>query len=636
MTILLLQIILFKGMLGYLCVLYYLCMMKSLFFFPSIFCLLLFVACHSSSYQELPDDTTLRRLLEESPDSLATLLEEEINPFLLSDMERADYGFWLTNAHRRQGRNLINDTLIFYTLDYYKTTDSPRLMEAYILAANQINSTGNKVIESKQVLNEALRIAESKNDTIGVKGIIHKLIYLDLTPSDKERPKELIRLTQRFIQDKQDFLSYINLLLLYENINQFDSAGIYSKKGLELAQKYNNTFMEYFFGRKESDHLNATGRNKEALEILRKLEGNSHAGNELNFNYAMTFIGLGQSDSTQVYLNAIQEVINKYKYEHPEEAYIIETISKSIEAIAKAKTGKPMSLNDLGMGPDGVLTYSRDMIKADRERQALQNKLLKDKFTLEIERGELRQRSLWGGIIILLIVTVVIFIYQRKLLSKERFVQQTKEKLRLRSIQLSENELTINRNQELIKDLSAQLDESGDLQQEIDLLIEKNKGLSEKNDLLQKDIIQYSKSMDRKDQELSVYEQLAEGNAKLQERERFLTVQLIAHTAVLDKLSKKPRYIEESQWPEITHAVNQLFDGFTYRLHTSYSTLSDEDIRYCTLIRLRLSTSVIATLTGISPSSVTKRKQRIKEKMNQQRPAEIQKEQPLEIYLWNF
>jgi hypothetical protein len=82
------------------------------------------------------------------------------------------------------------------------------------------------------------------------------------------------------------------------------------------------------------------------------------------------------------------------------------------------------------------------------------------------------------------------------------------------------------------------------------------------------------------------------------------------------------------QWPEIIHAVNSLFDGFSYRLHTEFPALTEEDVRYCCLIKLRLTTSVISTLTGISPSSVTKRKQRIREK--------IHKDQPLEIYLWNY
>jgi hypothetical protein len=38
---------------------------------------------------------------------------------------------------------------------------------------------------------------------------------------------------------------------------------------------------------------------------------------------------------------------------------------------------------------------------------------------------------------------------------------------------------------------------------------------------------------------------------------------------------------------------------------------------------------------GISPSSVTKRKQRIKENMIQQHPDENQSEKLLETYYWN-
>jgi len=71
-------------------------------------------------------------------------------------------------------------------------------------------------------------------------------------------------------------------------------------------------------------------------------------------------------------------------------------------------------------------------------------------------------------------------------------------------------------------------------------------------------------------------------------------------------------------------------------LGIDFPSLTEEDIQYCCLIKLRLSTSVISTLTAVSPSSVTKRKQRIKEKMNQQRPADVRKEQPLEIYMWSY
>jgi len=610
--------------------------MKSLFSFPAIFCLLILLSCHSASYQKLPDDALLSRLLEENPDSLATLLEEEINPFLLSDTERADYGWWLTKTHRRQDRNLINDTLIFYTLDYYKTMDSPRLLETYLLAAEQINSTGNQLQEKRKILDKALELSQIKRDTSMVVETIARLVNTYDAGEDVDKLKELIQITKNFSNKEPSIHSILLLARIYGRALMLDSVGTYSAMGMKMAREQKLPQFDYLLSREYSKYLNSQGRDKEALEVLKALEGRTKAGNELMLNYIVTWTGLNKMDSAQAYIDSMKALVNEHKYEALDEVYLVDIILKNLETPIKIKKGERISMYNWGTSPDHLLFYSRNMIKADRERQFMQNKLLKEKLMLDIERGKLQQRSLWGGIILLIIVTIMIFIYQRKLLKKERIVQQSKEQLRLRSIQLSENESIINKNEELIKELSDQLGESGDYQQEIDLLVEENKSLDQKNRLLQKDIEQYSKSIVRKDEELSVYEQLMEQNTKLQERERFLTVQLIAHTPVLDKLHKKPRYIDESQWPEIFQAVNQLFDGFTYRLHTNYSTLTDEDIRYCVLIRLRLSTSVISTLTGISPSSVTKRKQRIKEKMHQQHPNEILKEQPLEIYLWNY
>jgi len=257
-------------------------------------------------------------------------------------------------------------------------------------------------------------------------------------------------------------------------------------------------------------------------------------------------------------------------------------------------------------------------------------------MSLDIERAGLKQRFLWAGIGMLFVIVLIVFFYQRKLLRKERSVQQIKEQLHLHSLQLSENESLISKNEEIINDLSSQVDEGGELKQEISLLVGENEALKQKNTSLQKDIEHYSKSIGKNNSEMVTYEKLVEQNAKLHERERFLTAQLVASTPLLDKLSKNPRYIDVMEWPGIIHAVNLLFDGFSYRLSHDFTALTEEDVQYCCLIKLRLSSSVIATLTGISPSSVTKRKLRIKEKMIQQRPSEIRKDQPVEIYLWKY
>lgn len=610
--------------------------MKLLFSLFAAAYLLLFISCDHSSRQTLPDSLILEQLLNENPDSLATILEEEINPFLLSDMERADYGWWLTNAHGKQNRNLINDTLIFYTLNYYKTTGSPRLQETYLLAAEQINSSGRHLLEKRNVLKDALEFSQAKKDSAAVREIIVRLADTYDIGENQNELKELIRLTKEYLEKEPDLHSLSLLARIYGKVQMLDSIGIYSQMGMKIAREQNLPLFDYRFSREYSNYLNFKGRNQEALQVLKDLEGRLEVGNELKLNYIMTWIGLNRMDSARVYIDSFQELLDANKHNIFEEIYLMEFLLNNMRTIIKVKQGQPISTYDWGMSPDRLLSYNRNMIKVDREQQFVQNKLLKDNFKSEIERGKLKQRSLLGGIILLIIVALMIFIYQRKLLKKERIIQQVKEQLRTRSIQLSKNESIIYKNETLIKELSGQLDENEEYRQEINLLTEENNQLNQKNKLLQKDIEQYSKSILRKDEALSVYEQLMEQNTRLQERERFLSVQIIAHTPVLDRLNKKPRYIEESQWPEVIQSINQLFDGFTYRLHTNYPALSDEDIRYCALIRLRLSTSVISILTGISPSSVTKRKQRIKEKMNQQHPDEVQKEQPLEIYLWNY
>jgi len=362
-------------------------------------------------------------------------------------------------------------------------------------------------------------------------------------------------------------------------------------------------------------------------------------GNEIKLNYIMAWTNWGKLDSAQVYINSFQSFLDEMKNELNAGNLIeldnLKLVLAALQEVIRAKEGKLLMINKIATSGNDIVYKVRNQMKIDKEQQLIQTRLIRNNLMLDIEHGKLKQRFLWAGIILLLAVAVIIFIYQRKLLNKERSVREAKEQLRLHTLQLTENESAIRKNEELISSLSAQLDESGELNREIAQLNEENDALKEKNKTLQKDMERYAKEADKKDSDFDVFEKLAEENAKLQERERFLTAQLIARTEVLDRLSKKPRYIEKFQWDEIIHAVNQLFDGYSYRLHVNFPALTEEDIFYCCLFKLRLSTSVIGTLMGISPSSVTKRKQRVKEKMMQQYPDETHSEKLLEIYSWN-
>lgn len=606
-------------------------MIKYIYIF--IACSLL-VACNPSFNNTLPDEALLEHLLESNPDSLAFILERQIDPSLLSDADKADYGWWITQTHKKQNRSIVNDTLIHFTARYYEQHDSARTFQAYVWAAQQANWSGTKPREQRDLLEKAMEIADRRKDTLMVNEVAFQIKYLYNFPQDSIKLSNIAEIVNKYKGGSSPSFANYNLMVIYNLLGNKEAFFSIAPHALDLAYQEKSWFL-YSMARLYVEMLNTNGRHREALQQLRKLESSVEVGYELKLNYITTFIGMNQLDSALYYINSYAPLIEEYKGN--DEIDVAESILNLFQVVIDLKKGKNLDISKFGYVSDGILMKSRSRVHAEREQQRIQSSLVEDNLKLDIERGQLRQRFLWAGIIVLIIVVILIFVYQRKLLKKERSVQKAKEQLHIRSLQLSENVSVIAENEQLINTLSTQLDESGDLKQEIDELARNNETLKQENKTLQKDIEQYSHLMDKKDQEFAIYNKLAQENARLQERERFLTMQIIGHTEVLNKLSRKPRFIEEMQWPEIFQAVNQLFDGFTYRLHTDFPTLTEEDIRYCCLIKLHLTTSVIATLTGISPSSVTKRKQRIKEKMSQQHHTEeIRKEQSLEIYLWNY
>ena len=101
----------------------------------------------------------------------------------------------------------------------------------------------------------------------------------------------------------------------------------------------------------------------------------------------------------------------------------------------------------------------------------------------------------------------------------------------------------------------------------------------------------------------------------------------------MKELRLSPKYIKtQGEWEDIIEAVNVLYDNYTIRLNQRYQSLTESDIQICILIKLHLNNSTIATLIGISPASVTKRKQRLKERMG----LDLGENDSLDMYLYDY
>lgn len=607
--------------------------------------ILLICACSQSTHSSLPKEELMERLYAENPDSLAQILEDHIVPAALSEQEKADYGWWITRTHIKQGRNLVNDSIIHFTLDWYKAHPSPRLIQTYVMAARQVNWSRYHSDAQEELLFDAIDIATQQNDSVMLKEAYVNLLESYLIANKTEKAIDTAHKYITYNPTGRDSLViFANLASQYMLLHQPDSMLKYVQKGLYVAKKLGITHWERDLSKMYIETLNISGQHKKALHELKKLEATYPNEHVLDNYEVVTHLNLGQLDSAQYYIDKLETTLQKYATtSNHETVQSRQHLYSMFRTAIRLKKGEPFNFGEMGIYSDMLMRTGLFNMAIDRERQYAQNKLVRNKLQLEIAQGKLRQRILWGSIVMLLIIGAIIYFYQRKLLMKERTIQKAKEELQLHILQMNENEATIHQNEELIHTLTSQLDESSEYKElheeqleELKQLSLENEKLKQKTHKLQEDIHQYSDLLLKNNKELNSYEKMLEQNAVLQDRERFLTSQLVDRIEILNQLKDHPHYIEESQWPEIIHAVNTLYNNFIGRLRINFPSLTEEDLRFCCLSKLKLPTSTIATLTAISPSSVTKRKQRIKEKIKQHPKSSIDKKKPLESYLWSY
>ncbi|MBQ0048076.1 MAG: hypothetical protein KBT33_11350 [Prevotellaceae bacterium] len=89
--------------------------------------------------------------------------------------------------------------------------------------------------------------------------------------------------------------------------------------------------------------------------------------------------------------------------------------------------------------------------------------------------------------------------------------------------------------------------------------------------------------------------------------------------------------LEESSWELIEKNTDMVLPHFTTKLRHNHQSLSNEDVRFCCMIMMRVPNAILADVYGIATSSVAIRKQRMKKKLD----ADIH-EQTIENYLGQY
>ena len=116
----------------------------------------------------------------------------------------------------------------------------------------------------------------------------------------------------------------------------------------------------------------------------------------------------------------------------------------------------------------------------------------------------------------------------------------------------------------------------------------------------------------------------AEELGRLREKANRLREQLIRKMSVFQKLpslndelkeNDKAIAISEREWKEIRMLMDTEYDQFTERLQRIVPELNVSELNFCCLLKINVSMHDLANIYCINKASVSRRKQRLKEKI---------------------
>lgn len=264
---------------------------------------------------------------------------------------------------------------------------------------------------------------------------------------------------------------------------------------------------------------------------------------------------------------------------------------------------------------DSINNIAREKALIEMQEKYNQQKVVNEKNKAE-------KRGLIIFCVSMIAIAFIVLSYQRKLLLQDKKLKKKEQELADFVSQLNENEQTIAKNIARIEELEGKEELSVELQKEKEISInemqKQNNILEDKNKHLLLKIDEYTASMAKKSKEIEGLRTLSERNLYLHKRELFLCNELLKKDEFVVKIKKNPKSLDVVQWRDIIYKTNAVYDNYTERLRTRIPELTENDIRICCLIKLSFSNGDIAKILGISPTSVSRQKLRLKERIIQQ------------------
>ena len=610
-----------------------------------LLCAGLFLSCRQARERTLPDFDTVESIMWAHPDSALALLERMPKPSPDDKLNNATWCLLYTQAWDKNYRRHTSDSLVNIALRYFdKREDGLRKAQAWFYKGSVLKDLG-KLEEATECYVRARDLTASFDDPLFASLICQTLgrIYREQGIYDKafDLFREAIHHVTQVPRSKDWSHAYSELGRTFAERNQLDSARHYFELSLENAELIKDLKMQGMAIGELGVVSRAKGNYKQALEhgkkrlALEQSIGNGRNIPQAQYSLGRTFYYINELDSAKKYF---QQSLSSFQIQTKRGAY------KTLYAISR-KQGKYKEAIDY---IEQYLVYNDSINNMDRARAIAEaqekydnEKLENEKKSLMLEKERLQRAILRGGIVVALLVGSIAFGYQRKLWLKERRLRKSEEEIQEYLANLHENEEIILQKQALIQSLSRDLEDKANLEEmareqlgQIGRLRDDTEFLRAQNLEYKKKIDDYTRSASQNEDRIVKLEKLSDQNLALKSREAFLVDYIYAHTEPFRELRINPRKF--NNWALLYERLDILHDRFLSRLRKDFPTLGEMDLRVCGLIKAGFSTSEIAEVLCVAAPSVTKRKYRIRERVNQARENTIDQQTALDLFLMTY
>lgn len=594
----------------------------------------------------LPELSRAESLVFEYPESALAILDSMEVP---SPSDKFQYATWCLLHTQAQDKSYIkqtSDSLINIAYSYFMKSNDPKRKATTLYYKGRVADDMHNAKEATTYYLQAKEIAKEIKDYKLAQLICANLgiVYAYRQLSDLAHIEVTDAYNYAVLAKDSSTISYT--LSYFARIAglrlKWDSCAYYYSQAIQIAEQSNSIrALSLALGEISYAYIELKQYDL-AIDYLKKSENAKIKRNDKGIyqNYLILgyiYMDIEKYDSAAYYLNKSLKTDNIYTIKGAYEfLYLLNEKQKKFEEAIKYNNLRKQFSDSIN-----VISKTKEILElqAQHKQELLQTK----KQQLKIEKHNVIRNILAIIVSMTGIIATIIIFYQRRLIKRGQSIRIANNKIHDFILQLNQNKEIIQRNNKQIKFMLTTLDGNQSLKEyineqkiELNQTYKYNDYLQTQNSHLLDKITHHSQILREKENSIHSYEELKEENITLKEKAKLLSEYMSEQLELFKQLKEAPKYITDEQWSPILKTTDIIYYNFTVRLHTEFPALTDSDLQICSLIKLRFATSMIATLTGVSPSSATKRKQRIKERMSQQYAELWNKEPSLEIYIWNY